>query len=104
MPPVILIVRLNLLHKSAKFTKGERLKKPHRNNVDQTCLGTTIYRSSVWHSSLTDENASDIEKVQKEAVTVIMGKDYIDYPHALNELNITEKRANTHRTKLKKKY
>ena len=39
---------------------------------------------------LTDENASDIERVQKAAVRVIMGKDYIDYPHALNELNITD--------------
>ena len=47
---------------------------------------------SVWYSyfSLTDENTSDIERVQKAAVRVIMGKDYIDYPHALNELNITD--------------
>ena len=39
---------------------------------------------------LTDDNASDIERVQKAAVRVIMGKDYIDYPHALNEINIDD--------------
>ena len=46
--------------------------------------------SSVWHSSLTDDNKSDLERVQKAAVKVIMGNDYIDYPTSLKALNITD--------------
>ena len=80
-------MRMQLLHKAAKFTKRKRDLK----NIYTTFIRPVIEQSSsVWHSSLTEENNSDIERVQKAAVRVIMGKDYIDYPHALNELNITD--------------
>ena len=38
----------------------------------------------------TEENVADLRRVQKSAVRVIMGPDYIDYPHALTELKLPE--------------
>ena len=42
----------------------------------------------MWHSSLTKENRQDLERVQKAALKVILGKDYNDYDEALKLLNI----------------
>ena len=42
----------------------------------------------VWHSSLTAENIEDLERVQKVAFKVILGKKYEDYEDALDKLNL----------------
>ena len=42
----------------------------------------------VWHSSLTEENKSDLERVQKSAVKIILGDSFTGYKKALNILNL----------------
>ena len=44
--------------------------------------------ATVWYSSLTEENKSDLEMVQKTALKVIMGKKYKSYRNALNFFNL----------------
>ena len=78
---------MQLLHKAAKFTRSKRDLK----SIYITYIRPVIEQSScVWHSSLTTENASDLERVQKAATRVIMGNDFVDYHHSLNELKITD--------------
>ena len=42
----------------------------------------------VWHSSLTEQNRNDLERVQKSALKVILGEKYQSYNKALIELNL----------------
>ena len=46
------------------------------------------YAAVVWHSGLTIENKANIERVQKSALAIILGKKYINYENALSTLNI----------------
>ena len=46
------------------------------------------YASVVWHSGLTQENKANIERVQKSALAIILGKDYINYENALSLLKL----------------
>ena len=41
-----------------------------------------------WHSSLTGADTIDIERVQKSALQVILGKSYTTYNQALMDLNL----------------
>ena len=41
------------------------------------------YASVVWHAGLTSSNTADIERVQKASLSVILGKNYINYQNAL---------------------
>ena len=53
--------------------------------------------ATVWHSSLTEENASDLERVQKSAVKVILDQKYNGYQNGLAQLgleNLRERREN----------
>ena len=42
----------------------------------------------VWHSSLSNINTSDLERVQKTALKVILKENYKDYKSALSLLNL----------------
>ena len=42
----------------------------------------------VWHSSLTDENKNDLERVQKTAVKIILGDRFQGYKKGLDFLNL----------------
>ena len=42
----------------------------------------------MWHSSLTEENREDLERVQKAALKVILKKDYLSYEDALKVTNL----------------
>ena len=42
----------------------------------------------VWHSSLTEQNKSDLERVQKSALKMILGQKYETYKKALSDLNL----------------
>ena len=42
----------------------------------------------VWHFSLTDEERTNLERVQKVACRLILKDDYQHYNHALKELNL----------------
>ena len=44
--------------------------------------------SVVWHSSLTEENSSDLERIQKCAVKIILGKRYNNYEDALQKVDL----------------
>ena len=46
-----------------------------RNNLD--------YCSSLYHSTLTQEQSSKLERVQKVCLRVILGEEYISYENAL---------------------
>ena len=46
------------------------------------------FSSNVWHSSLTQENSDDLERVQKCALKIILKNQYIDYQSALDELDL----------------
>ena len=43
----------------------------------------TEYCAVAFHSSLTVAQATDIERIQKTSLKVILGENYIDYPAAL---------------------
>ena len=44
--------------------------------------------STVWHSSLTQENSDDLERVQKSAIKIIMGSSYQRYKKSLGILDL----------------
>ena len=44
--------------------------------------------ATVWHSRLTEENASDLERVQKSAMKVIFQEKFNGYQNCLNKLNL----------------
>ena len=46
------------------------------------------YSSSVWHRSLTQDNISDLERVQKSALRIILGAKYTSYEEALCSLDL----------------
>ena len=64
---------MELLRKVSKFTVSKEEKKNIyvlyiRSILEQSCV--------VWHSSLTQDNADDLERVQKCAVRIILGNEY----------------------------
>ena len=77
--------RMRLLHVAAKFVN---------NDQDIVYLYKMFIRSVlefsavVWHSSMSQNNVSDIERIQKSALKVILKERYTDYKSALNELNL----------------
>ena len=66
------------------WTKTDDLKNIYvlyvRSHLDQSCV--------VWHSSLTEQNKSDLERVQRSALKIILGEGYESYSKALNTLNL----------------
>ena len=46
------------------------------------------YGAVTWHSMLTHENKKSIERVQKSALSIILGPSYISYVNALEKTNM----------------
>jgi hypothetical protein len=46
------------------------------------------YNSSVWFSSITDDEKDDIERVQRCAINIIIKNDYSSYEEGLSVLNL----------------
>ena len=46
------------------------------------------YNSSVWFSSITQEESNDIERVQRCACRIILKDEYVSYESALSRLNL----------------
>ena len=46
------------------------------------------FSAVVWHSSLSKSNTSDLERVQKSALKVILRENYKDYKSALKDLHL----------------
>ena len=47
--------------------------------------------ATVWHSSLTQENSEVIERVQKSAMKLILGNQYIEYKESLGKVDMDPK-------------
>ena len=76
--------RMQLLNAAAGFTS----KRNDLKDIYLTFIRSIVEQSAVvWHSGLSSRNAKDIERVQKAAVRVIMGKSYKNYNQSLRELN-----------------
>ena len=78
-------MRMELLRKLATFTNSIEDKKIIyilyiRSILEQSCV--------VWHSSLTSENKDDLERVQKCAVRIISGKQYLNYEEELENIGL----------------
>ena len=76
---------MQLLHKASRFTSNvSDLKQIYmlqiRSKLDQSAV--------VWHSSLTNKNRRDLERVQKSAVKVILGQRYTSYDEGLKSLRL----------------
>ena len=77
--------RMRLLHKLVDFSvPTEDLKNIYilyiRSHLEQSC--------QVWHSRLTLENITDLERVQKNACRIILQEDYLSYANALETLGL----------------
>ena len=73
---------MELLRRVASFgTSVEDLKNIYflfvRSQLEQSAV--------VWHSSLTEDNKHDLERVQKSAVKIILGEKYKSYQQALSD-------------------
>ena len=77
--------RMELLRRVASFgTTSKDLRELYfifvRSILEQS--------ATVWHSSLTQENANDLERVQKSALRIILGERYKSYKEGLAQLEI----------------
>ena len=75
--------RMQLLNRASRFTSNKwDLKQIYliyiRSILEQSAV--------VWHSSLSQKNKRDLERVQKVAVKVILGQNYIPYKAGLELL------------------
>ena len=86
--------RLRILHKLVSFSVPvEDLITIYilyiRSVLEQSC--------QVWHSSLTFENMTDLERIQKNALKIILNDEYVSYENALEKVNLeclVERREN----------
>ena len=63
--------------------------REHLKQIYKTFIRCNLeFSSNVWHSSLTEENRQDLERVQKAALKVILKKDYLNYEDALKLTNL----------------
>ena len=77
--------RMQLLNAAASYTNARNDLK----DIYLTFIRSILEQSAVvWHSSLTQKNRKDLERVQKAAVRVIMGESYISYKHRLKVLKL----------------
>ena len=77
--------RMELLRKVAAFCDNQDELK----NIYILFVRSILEQSAtVWHSSLSEENKNDLERVQKTALKVIMGQRYKSYRNALNQMNL----------------
>ena len=73
--------KIRMLHKFSNFTKKE---KSHLMHIFKSQVrGNLEYCFTLWHSSLTESDCNDIERVQKAAMKVILGTRYQGYEEAL---------------------
>ena len=94
--------RMELLRKVAESTKSIEYKREIyllsyiRSILGQFCV--------VWHSSLSEENALDLERVQKAAIRLSLGEKYENYEDGILTTNleqIKERRENCARPCMK---
>ena len=78
--------RMRLLHQLVDFSipKGDLI------NIYVLYIRSILVQScQVWHSSLTLENFQDLERVQKNALKIILQDGYLTYSNALESTGLT---------------
>ena len=76
---------MRLLSTASAFTNNRKELK----DIYLTFIRSILEQSAgVWHSSLSVKNKSDLERVQKAAVRVIMGNNYSSYKNGLKDLKL----------------
>ena len=92
-------MRMELLRKVSKFTSSIEDKR----TIYILYIRSILEQSSVvWNSSLTAENSEDLERVQKAAVRIILGKNCNNYEEALEKVNL--QKLNERRNELSLKF
>ena len=72
--------RMRLLHKLVDF----EVPLPDLLNIYVLYIRSILEQScQVWHSSLSLENSLDLERVQKNALKIILQENYVNYSNAL---------------------
>ena len=59
------------------------------------------YSDVIWHSSLTSNQTHQLERVQKRALRIILGTDYISYANALDVCDVDRLSARREQHSLK---
>ena len=78
-------MRMSILRKLHSF----KIQQSDMVNIYILYIRSTLELScQVWHYSLTEEDSSRIERVQKVACRLILKNSYVDYETALNELKL----------------
>ena len=76
-------IRMQFLHKASKFTNNVNdLKQIYISKIRSKLEQSAV----VWHSSLTQRNVSDLGRVQKTGLRVILKDRYTNYSEALSAL------------------
>ena len=90
---------MELVRKVAEFTTPVEENR----EIYKMYIRSILEQSSVvWHSSLSSENAEDLERVQKAAVRLILGNKYENYEDGLIKANLDS--LNVRRDVLCKKF
>lgn len=77
--------RMQLLHKLSEFgAPSDDIKYIYVSYIRSILEQNAV----VWHSSLTDENKQDLERIQKSACKIILKNKNIEYERALQFLNL----------------
>ena len=77
--------RMQFLHRAAKFTNNKKDLKM----IYMLQIRSKLEQSAVlWHSSLTQKNKNDLERVQKSALKVILKERYKNYKDALDVMKM----------------
>ena len=76
---------MQILRKAANFCPPIEYLKEIYTSFVRSILEQS---SSVWHSSITEENSTDLERVQKSALRIILRKNYTTYEQALAQLGL----------------
>ena len=81
---------MQLLHNVAKFTKETKDLK----SIYTTYVRPVLEQSSVvWHSSLSSENCENLERVQRSAIRLIMGRKNFNYIESLKLPTLQDRRS-----------
>ena len=78
-------MRMRLLHAASKYTS----KISDLRTIYKMFIRSILeYSAVLWHSSLTEKNTSDIERIQKTAVKIILNDRDMSYEEGLKRLHL----------------
>ena len=86
---------MELLRKAVKFGASKQELKEIYFSFVRSHLEKS---ATLWHSSLTEKNKNDLERIQKTAVKIMLGNNNVSYKKGLLKLDIDD--LSTRREKL----